>query len=931
MVSAPVAGLVARVRSLWRGVRRRDDVEAEMAEEFRLHIELRTEDLVRSGLAPADAARRARLEFGSTQRYREEGRESRGLHRVDGIRVSWLDFKLGFRMLARYPGLTLVGGLAMAFAIWVGAGTFELVTQLLRPTIPLAEGRRIVGLQLWDAAANRAERQLVHDVAAWRESLASVKDVGAFRTLERNLIVGDANGGGEPVEVAEISASAFRVARVPALLGRTLVDDDERAGAPLVAVIGHDVWRKRFGADPGVVGRAVRLGRAPTTIVGVMPEGFAFPVAQSLWTPLRLSAHEHRRGQGPQLNAFGRLADGVALDEAQAELTALGRRLSAEQGDTLAQLRPRVLPYAQALFDLSGWESLAAASANLPVLLLLVLVCANVALLMFARAATRESEIVVRSALGASRGRIVTQLFAEALVLGGVAAVVGLAGAGFGLRWVMGVIEAEFLEGGRLPFWFQDGLSPRTVLYAVVLTLLGALIAGVVPALKVTRGVSARLKQATAGGGGLKFGGVWTAVIVAQIAVTVAFPVVTYYVRKDAVKIRQVDVGVPADEYLTLRLEMDREAPDGARADSSRAAFLAQFRRTYGELSRRLAAEPGVAAVAFAERLPRMYHPHRLTEVDAGGAAPLNPEWPGYRVSSARVGPGFFDAFEAPLLAGRGFSAAEHEAEWGVPGDSGARGGPVIVNQSFVRRVLGDRNPIGRRVRYTVIEERHPRRLETPSEWYEIVGVVRDLGMSIGSGEGDDPKIAGIYHPVPSGGVYPASVAVRLRGDAAAFTPRLRALATAVDPTLRVYDLRPLSDVNEAELQFLSFWFRLLLGVSAVALTLSLAGIYSVMSFTVVRRTREIGIRVALGANPRRVVMAVFRRPLAQVALGIAAGATLIGGLLFAGSGYSLSLAQVGAIAAYAAFMLAVCLLACVVPTRRALRVQPTEALRAEG
>ena len=923
-----IAGPLARVRSLWRGLRRRRDVEHDMQEEFRLHLALRAQDLERGGMAPAEALRQARLEFGPAEMHKDAARDARGLRPFDEFRMSWLDVKLGYRMLARYPGLTLVGGLAMAFAIWVGAGTFEMVTQLVRPTIPLAAGDRIVGIRTWDVSTSRAEMQVQHDVLAWREAATSLTDVGAFRTLERNLFVGPA--GGEPVEVAEVSASAFRVARVPALLGRTLAESDESPGAPAVVVIGHDVWTRRFGADPQVVGRTVRLGRSTATVVGVMPARFAFPIAQSLWMPLRLSAHEPRR-QGPRVQVFARLADGATLDQAQAELTALGRRASAEFRDTHEHLRPSVIPYARSIVDLSGWALIAAAAVNLPVLLLLLLVCANVALLMFARAATREGELVVRTALGAGRKRIVAQLFAEALVLGGLAATAGLVAAGFGLRWAMRVIEAEFLNGKRLPFWFHDGLSPTTVLYAALLTLLGAAVAGVVPALKVTRGIGGRLKQASAGGGGLKFGGVWTAVIVAQVAVTVAFPVVTYFVRHDAVKLRAVSIGVPPQQYLTLRLEMDREAPDAA-ADTSRAAFVARFRRSYEELERRLAAEPGVAAIAFADRLPRMYHPHRIVDVDEGGAAPINPEWPnGYRVSSASVAPGYFEAFEAPVVTGRAFTAADHDVERGAPGDSTARGGPVVVNQSFVELVLGGRNPVGRRVRYTHMEDRSPRKLAEPGPWYEIVGVVRDLAMSIGDGKTADPKRAGIYHPVAAGAVYPANVGVRLRGDAATFGPRVRALAAGVDPTLRLYDLRPLADVNQAELQFLTFWFRILLGVSAVALTLSLAGIYAVMSFTVARRTREIGIRVALGAAPWRVILAILRRPLTQVAVGIGVGATVVAAMLVGASGAALSLAQAAALTGYAAVMLAVCLLACIVPTRRALRVQPTEALRADG
>ena len=200
-------GIVARARSLWRGIRRRDEVEADMNEEFRLHQELRAADLVRSGLTPAAAERQARLEFGSAEMHKDAGRRSRGLGRIDELRFSWLDFKLGFRMLARYPGLTLVGGLAMAFAIWIGAGVFELVTQVLRPSVPLADGQEIVAITTWDAEKNQSERRVVHDFLAWKHEVRSITELGAFRELQRNLIVG--TGGGEPVEVAEITASIF--------------------------------------------------------------------------------------------------------------------------------------------------------------------------------------------------------------------------------------------------------------------------------------------------------------------------------------------------------------------------------------------------------------------------------------------------------------------------------------------------------------------------------------------------------------------------------------------------------------------------------------------------------------------------------------------------------------------------------------------------
>jgi putative ABC transport system permease protein len=415
-------------------------------------------------------------------------------------------------------------------------------------------------------------------------------------------------------------------------------------------------------------------------------------------------------------------------------------------------------------------------------------------------------------------------------------------------------------------------------------------------------------------------------------------------------------VGFPAHEFLSARLEMDREVtlgtppprrtveskvasmgqPDREEGDTSQAAFRARFRTTYDELARRLEAEPTVTQVAFADRLPRMYHPHRLIEMDEGGAAQRRDEWPeGYRVSDAFIGPGYFDAVGARALLGRTFTLSEHETIRGAPGTPDAQEGPVVVNESFVRLVLGGRNPIGRRVRYVFFEGMRRSELgKEKSPWYEIVGVVRDLGMAVGAdvgqAEGGDPKVAGLYHPVPTGGVYPAHIAVRLSGDAMAFGPRLRTIAAAVDPTLRLYEVTRLDRVNESELDFIELWLQLLLIVSAIALTLSLAGIYSVMSFAVTRRTREIGVRVALGADRRRIILAIFARPLRQLAMGIAVGAIIVAALMRAASG-PLGLPQFGMLAAYAVFMTAVCMIACIVPTRRALRVEPTEALRAES
>jgi putative ABC transport system permease protein len=902
----------ARVRLLFG----RRDAESRMDHEFGFHLEMETERLMREqGLDADEARRQALVVFGGIERHKEEMRDGRGLAWLGSLN---LDLRLGVRMLVKYPGLTAVGGLAFAFAIWVAAGAFEFAGQVLFPRLPLPDAHRVVALENWDAAAGHAEPRVLHDFAAWRTELKSLDEVGAYRLTKRNLMGSD--GESRPVEVAEISASAFRVTSARPLLGRVLSDVDERPDAPAVAVIGHDVWQSRFGADPNVVGRAVQLGRSTATVVGVMPEEFAFPIAQSLWVPLRLSPLDYPRGQGPELAVFGRLSPGASLAEAQAELTSWGRRAAADFPGTHENLRPRVMPYAQSVALVEGSELFVTRASYVFFVMLVVLICGNVALLMFARAATREGELVVRSALGASRGRIVGQLFAEALVLGGVAAAVGLGAAGLGVRLLVRAIEANW--GQRLPFWFHADLSPLTMLYSVGLTVFGAAIAGVLPGLKVTRGLQARLRQAAAGSGGLSFGGIWTAVIVAQIAVTLGFPVVAFNVARDAANTRDMVADFPAAEFLSARIEMDREPPPGT--DTSYAAFVDRWQESVRELRHRLQAEPGVAGVTFASRLPRMYHQPRMIEVDSGGAAPEHTGFPGgYRTSSAAVGADFFDVLEAPVREGRAFHASDLAPGSDTASANGTRARVVIVNESFVKLVLGGRNPVGRQLRYRYASLDPLSGEWEPGPWHEIVGVVPDLGMS----KSTDPKVAGFYHPLAPDDAGPLHVAVHLRGgDPAAFAQRLRTLAATVDPTLHVDAVARMDTLSDPEIRFITFWVRLLTVVSAVAMLLSLAGIYAVMSFTVARRTREIGVRVALGASRRRVVAAVFARPMSQIGLGIVAGGTLT---MLAG-GRATPGALAGALV-YTMLMLGVCLLACIVPTRRALQVQPTEALRADG
>ncbi len=717
-----------------------------------------------------------------------------------------------------------------------------------------------------------------------------------------------------PAAGAEISASAFRIAPERPLLGRVLYESDEHAGAAPVVVISHDVWTRRFNGDPGIVGRTVRIGNRFPAVVGVMPEGYAFPVAHHVWLPLRTDVTGVEPRQGIAITVFGRLAPGATFETAEAELTTIGKRLAAEHPTTHAQLEPRVIPYTHMSVNNNEMTGMKALSYFFVVMLVLV-VCSTVALLVFARTAARETEILVRSALGASRRRIVTQLFAEALVLSGVAVVVGLAAAQVALRvWGEPYLMMAY-DVAQLPFWIDFTLSPTTIISALALAAIGAVVTGVMPARKITRGLGAGLRAGTAGGG-VSFGGVWTAVIVTQVALTVAFPSVVMLVRGESRRIAAYDAGFPTRDYLGVILSVNGALEETLVPDT--AAALARLRTSLQSLRQRLEADPGIAGVTFVDELPGEHHLSRRLEIMS------LPGTPSSVVATAAVDPSYFAVLQAPIIAGRGFTSGDL--------DSGAH--VVIVDQAFADIVMGGRNPIGHRVRMRSSEM--PDSIAARQPVYEIVGLVKELGMSAMAMPQREP---GLYVPATLGTKGTRNMIVRTRGDPLAIAPRVRELAMAIDPTLQVVRITPLAQMTTPLLWFLGLWTRIIIGLTVVAIVLSLSGIYAVLAYTVARRTREIGVRVALGSSARRVITSIFRRPLIQVTLGVIAGSILIAvaslgvrrtdqfeGTMSPG----LTVGDIALLTGYAILMLGVCMLACIVPTIRVLRVQPTEALRVE-
>ena len=811
--------------------------------------------------------------------------------------LSWLDVKLAVRMFLRNPGLSAVAVTGMAAAITIAAGAYSLMDEIRDPVVPLAEGHRVVSLYNQDLKGGSLAAT-TRDVAAWREQATSLADVGAYRPVVRNLI--GPGGAPEPVRVAEMSAAGFRVAQVDAIRGRYLQDSDENPSAPSVAVIGEQVWTRRFAGDPAVLGSVIQLGDTQYTVVGIMPADFVFPLNFEFWTPLRIPATAGPE-QASSVQPFARIAPGVTLAAARAELEAIAQRAAAALPQTHAQLRPRILPYSHAYFDLQDPAmAMRIRLVQALISLLLVVVAVNVSILVYARTATRHGEIAIRTALGARRGRIVMQLFLEALALSTVAAVVGLTLVSVALRYIRGVLEQAL---GRLPFWLEFELTTATMFYAAGLAVLAASIIGVIPALKATgRRVQNNLQTLSAGGGsGMQLGRTWTFLIVAQVAFAVAVLPTVLYQSWFFTSASNADIGFAAEQFITARVELDRGTTPAVGPVADRE-FAARRGARQADLVRRLSEEPEVAAVTFGVSRPGEEAP---AAVELEGGSRSEP----YSIRSTRVDPSFFAAFDLPIVVGRGLTSA----------DAADAAHAVVVNRVFAALAFGEANPIGRRLKY--VEG------GTRDRWYEVAGVVENFPGDQLVGEKPLPKL---YHAVSIANVVDPVLSVHLRGTTPVdFNPRLREIAAAVDPDLQLQRIQPLDQAMREAQPMMRLAAAVLLSLTLSIVGLSAAGIYAMMSFTVAQRRREIGIRAALGADPRQLLLGIFSRAVSQLGLGAALGivCALALGQLTA-DGTPNDWAQTLSVPFVAVLMVAIGLAAAMGPARKGLRVQPTEALR---
>jgi predicted permease len=791
------------------------------------------------------------------------------------------------------------------------------VERALEAPLPGDAADRVRAIRHWDPFSSAVAPTWDGEFTFWSQTLRSFSSLGAFRTSSYN--VASADGRAAPAAGAQLSSSVFQILGTRPLLGRVLEAADFAPGAPDVVVIGHSLWSSRFGQDPDVLGHSIRIGRNSHVVVGVMPDGFAFPTNEALWLPLRLTSTGGLR-ERIRVQVLGRLADGVSVQQAQAELSSQGqapptRAESANDVRERARLRAEVVPFGLLYLGLP-----AGGLASLPefryvqalMFVLMLVACGNVAMLIFARTATRLRELAIRTALGASRGRIVSQIFVETLVLALIAAGVGV----LAFDRALGHVNLAGLAGeSALPYWLSLRITSTTALSALAFAAVSATVAGVMPAIAITgRSISQHIR----GGSRVRFGRLTGALVVADIAVSVAAVGMAFAVSGHATDLDAANraTGIPASEYLAVEFRLPEvggtSAFDGA-ADGAPDRLRMQLASAQRELVGALEREPGVTSVAVGDVLPRMEHrssPYELDGIERAPDAP--PRW----TRLARVDVGFFGALGTPILEGRGFERVDAEEPSRV----------AIVNTAFVARALDGRGPIGRRVRFPTLSN------TGNGGWYEIVGVVGPLGVNLLNADRGEA----VYVPAALGTINPMQVAVHTVMPPASLTGRVRELALAVDPDLVMGRASVLSDVRQGD------WY-LVMGLAAglvvlvgVLVALATSGIYAMLSLSVSERTREIGIRSALGASRGGLLLTILRRSLVQIGVGAVIGLPIAARSMFEltatpdGGGSVLDSMAV-ALGLSTGIVLLVGLSSCLVPTRRILAIEASEAMRADG
>jgi predicted permease len=868
-----------RLQALWSGRR----LDRELDEELGFHLEMATERNLRRGMAPEEARRAAVREFGGVERHRERARDERGVRFLETLAF---DLRLGARSLRRTPAVT--GAALVTVALAVGATTliWAVVDAVLLRPLPYREPERLV--QLWESHPEQGPRVVVSrgNYLDWLERAEAFEALGAYMPGWGRGLTGD----GPPVQVttALVTPSLLRLLQVEAAEGRTFAEAEGEPGKDDAALLSEGFWRRRFGGDPEVLGRTLTLDGESYRVVGVMPAGFDVPTREvDVWLPMSFPPAYYEQREAHTLHVVGRLAPGTSVEAADAAMDRLARSLGEEHPEEVAGWEVTVVPLHEqrvgeirpALLILLG-----------AVAVLLAAACFNVANLLLARGTARAGEVAVRSAVGASRGRLVRQLLTESLLLAAAGGAVG-AGLAFG-----GLEVLRSSLAAQIPRLADAVLDLRVLAVAAALSLATGAAVGALPAIRDSR---ADLRGSLSDGAAFRGQApgrdrLRQALVAVQVALAVVLLAGSGLLLRSFLAVRSVDPGFETEGLLAVSLNL----PGSSYPDTP------DHTRFYEDLLERLARLPGAAAVAATSEPPVVGYNMTRTPVLEGAAG----EWRGQSPPHRIVTVGYFETLGIPLVAGRSFDRFDRP------------GSPLVlvVNEAMARQLWPGEEPLGKRLAFD---------LEGP--WHQVVGVVgdtRDQGL-------EAPADPAIYAPLAQKGWHWMTwmtVLVRTGGDPHALADAVRDEVWALDPTLPVLATRTVEEVyaeSRARRRFHTLLFSLFAGFGLV---LGLVGLYGVTAFAVARRTREIGIRMALGARRGNVAAMVLRQGAALTALGLAAGTAAalalsrtLSSLLFGVGPH-----DPATFAAIVALLAAAALAACYLPARRAARLDPTRALR---
>ena len=808
------------------------------------------------------------------------------------------DIKYGARMLVKRPGLNATAVLALALGIGLTTTMFSIVYVMTVKGLPYPDADRLVLLNRSRPAQNIQFLPVeIHDFSDWRSQQHSFEDLSAYY----GETVDVAGSEGTPIRYlgAYADARLFSVMGVKPMLGRTFTADETKPGAAQVMVLSYRAWKNRFHGDPDVIGKTQRVNELPTTIIGVMPENFDYPGYMDAWLPLQLDPLAYPRGVGlalenTQLSTVGRLKPGVTFEQAQTEMSGIAQRIAQEYPASNQGIGVHLTRLVESFI---GRQAIITLYTMLgAVFCVLLIACANVANLLLARTLLRTKEIAVRTALGASRLRTVSQLLAETLVLSAAGAAIGI-----GLSYYcIGYFNAG-LEVQQFPVWMRATLDPMVLAFVLGLTFLSTMIAGSVPAFRASKtNVSEILNDEARGSSGVRLGRVSKALVVGEIALSCGLLVGAGLMIRTILNVTNFDYGFDADNIFTARVGLF------AAAYPSKPSQM-QF---YDDLLDRVGAMPGVESAVLTSDLPALGAQTQTLSIQ--GVAYPTPDTH-QRARRIVISPGFFEMFGMKPSRGRLFTRA----------DSANTQQVALVNQRFVRLYLAGKEPLGQAVRLG----------DDPKEpWRTIVGVVPDMHVGGAIQNNGDPHDEGVYIPLAQNTINFMSLMVRTKQAPMTYANQIQATVNKIDPYLPLYWVRTLREQYALNTWFFRAFGTLFLAFGAAALILAIIGLYGVMSFSTSNRTREIGVRMALGADARSVMGLLLRQGGLQLATGLAIGLVLAAML---GQGLTALLFGVRPIdpivmTAVVVTLGAAGLVACLIPARRATRVDPIVALRYE-